>query len=159
MSVEKKTLGQHSIESATKETGTRNVMEIAGAILSDYDKNVMEALEAGRKKYTAMDFYIVVLSKRERLMDNVLRNLFFVRETCPTPNNEQAVYRYDYKNDLLDFVWIVPDDETCRTYIMNKHLVDPAEYELLQFILDFNDGTLFKLALALNGELSLLGEK
>jgi len=44
------------------------------------------------------DFFIVVLLKKERLLENVLRNYFIATKACPTPHYDQTVYRYDHKN-------------------------------------------------------------
>jgi len=81
-----------------------------------------------------------------------MRNIFFTRLSCPTPSYDQAVFKYHYKDERIDYKWVVPDEQTCRTYIMNKAIIDPSEYDMLQNILDFTDGTLYEKCLKLNGE-------
>lgn len=44
--------------------------------LSEYDKELFACWEQERKKYTG-DFYIVVITKKEKLLANVIRNYFF----------------------------------------------------------------------------------
>jgi hypothetical protein len=119
--------------------------------LSDYDKNIFECVERSKKDY-AGDFFIVVLTKKEKLLSNVIRNYFYPRSTCPTPDYDQTVYFYNRKDDAIDFVWVIPSRETCHQLKDNALLVAPEERQLLNFVLEFADGTLYKLAKKLNGE-------
>ena len=43
------------------------------------------------------DFYIVVLFKKERILKNVVRQYFFYRQSFPTPEYDQSVYKFHYK--------------------------------------------------------------
>lgn len=125
--------------------------EQAAAMLTDWDKNMLEAINAGLKKYHH-DFYIVVETKKERLMQNIIRNFFFTRVSCPTPNYDQTVFKYHYKDDLLEFLWVIPARDICHDLRDNALFVPVEHKELLQFVLDFDDGTLFKKCKLLNGE-------
>src|SRR3990167_7176702 len=73
--------------------------------LSDYEKNLVEAVESGKKTFFG-DFYIVVETKKEPKMQNVIRNYFFSRQTCPTPIYDEAVYRYNAKDEAIEFLWV-----------------------------------------------------
>lgn len=122
------------------------------AMQEKYEDNVIEACESGKKLYTNQDFFVVVLTKKERLMMNVLRHYYFPRTTCPTPEWDQAVYAYSYADDHLQFIWVVPSKDTCK-FLKDTALELPAdERELLSFVLDFEDGTLLAMAKAYNGE-------
>lgn len=105
-------------------------------------------------KYPAFegDFYIVVTTKREKLMDSVLRNSFLERQSCPTPQFDQAVYKYNSKDDLIQFLWVVPDEQTCLDFVNRKGNLHPDEYELANFIKDYYNGDLLRLAMKENGE-------
>lgn len=119
--------------------------------LKDYEENVEVALKEGKKKFPG-DFYIVVLTKKERLMKNVIRNYFFSRATCPTPEWDQAVYRYTVQTGTLQFLWVIPSKDTC-IYLKDRALdLDKEERPLLNFVLAFEDGDLFQMAKTLNGE-------
>jgi len=148
----RKTVGELSLEASQKTPEAENAVELAKDMLTDYDKEVIIAIEDGIKRYSNRDFYVVVLTKREVALHHVMRNIFFTRLSCPTPSYNQADFKYHYKDERIDYKWVVPDEQTCRTYIMNKAIIDPSEYDMLQNILDFTDGTLYEKCLKLNGE-------
>lgn len=103
------------------------------------------------------DFFVVALLKKEKLLQNVLRNYFVATKDCPTPTYDQTLYRYNKKKEQLEFQWVVPDRDTCETLHENKDIVVPAERGLLQFILDYYDGTLLRKCKKFNGESEFAG--
>lgn len=121
------------------------------AQLKDYEHNIHMAILAGQKIYEG-DFYIVVLTKVERLMKNVIRFYFFPRQSCPTPQHEQVVYRYHHETGDVEHLWVVPSLEASVTLVNEALMAHPDERQLLQFVLDFRDGTLLRQSMALNGE-------
>jgi len=125
--------------------------ESMGELLSEYDKNIHECIEENKKKLQ-QDFYVVVLTKKEKLMKNVIRSYFFARLSCPTPNYDQVVYKYDIKEDKISFLWVIPDKDTCNHIIENKLNLPKEMWELLSLVLKFKDGELFRLAKKLNCE-------
>lgn len=148
---ERKTVGQVSSELLLKTPDTRDPIELEKAMHSDYEKNIYECISIHKKIFTN-DFYVVVITKKEPLMQNVMRNYFYARHSCPTPDYDQTVYFYDQENDIIEFLWTIPSKDTCLYLKENALLVDLAESELLRFVLNFADGTLFKIAKARNGE-------
>lgn len=150
--VSRPNVGQISIELALKDSGGHSAAEQGKAQLSEYIPNLIEATNKGKKDLVSQDFYIVVLTKRERLMQNVMRHYFFTRLTCPTPDYDQAVYRYSFLKDEVDFIWVIPDPYTCNYFIANSLTIPPEDRCLLEHIFKFKDGTLDKLARQLNGE-------
>lgn len=119
--------------------------------LTEYDNNVNICINEHLKVFPG-DFYIVVLTKKERLMQNVLRNYFTARTTCPTPNYDQAVYKYHRDSGEVEFLWVVPSIEAVN-YMSNNSIYIPKEqFDLLGYVLKFKDGSLMKLAKKLNGE-------
>jgi len=119
--------------------------------LSDYEDHMKQCIERCKKTFIG-NFYIVVLTKKERLMKNVLRNFFMGRQSCPTPEYDQAVYRYHRLEDRVEFMWVVPAKDVCIWMLNNPLEVPPEDKPLLQFVMDFNDNTLFRRAKTLNGE-------
>lgn len=119
--------------------------------LSDYENNIFECVNRGKVDF-AGDFYVVVITKRERLMQNVLRHYFFPRISCPTPDYDQTVYRYIKTDEHLEFMWVIPNKQSCFDIRDNRLSLDLSQNQLLQFVLDFLDGTLDKKARALNNE-------
>jgi len=150
---EKKTVGKLAYDLLKKnEYQDHTAKDQTREQLEDYELNLWEAAQRGRRDF-GDEFYVVVLTKKERLMPNLLRNYFIPRISCPTPNYDQIVYKYDHRSGDLIFLWVIPDRDTCYALKKNAHEVDPSEYELLRFVLDFADGTLFKISKRLNGEM------
>jgi hypothetical protein len=148
----KKTMGAVSLELARSAAdNTHSAHDQMLECLSDWDKSLFECAEDFKKR-TPTDFYIVVITKKERLMPNVLRNYFTARFSCPTPDYDQTVYRFERKNDVIDFLWTIPSKDTCLQLKEHALAIHPEERQLLQFVLDFADGSLFELAKKLNGE-------
>jgi hypothetical protein len=150
--MERDTVGKLSTELLQRDTqADHSVGEQMQEQLSEYEANVFECAGRGKIAHSG-DFYVVVITKRERLMQNVLRHYFFPRISCPTPDYDQAVYKYTHKDDSLDLLWIVPDWQAVGDIRNNKFTLDLSYRELLQFVLDFSDGTLDKKARILNHE-------
>lgn len=106
---------------------------------------------ATRESWTG-DFFVAVLLKKERILENVLRNYFLATLTCPTPTWDQSVYHYQSATEELTYLWTIPDRETCEIFTDNARHIVPEERQLLKMILDFNDGTLLRKCRQLNGE-------
>lgn len=120
--------------------------------LQEYEKNIFECLSSGKKQYDN-DFYIVVETKKESKLNNVLRNYFIHRISCPTPTYDNVVYKYHRKEDQIEFLWVLPSKATCKMMRENALEIVPEERELLQYVLDDADGTLLRKCKMLNGEL------
>lgn len=150
----RETVGKVSSDLIVRPLETTSAIEQMREQLSDYDKNVLECVQRSKKDFPG-DFYVVVLTKRERLMQNVFRNYFYARLSCPTPDWDQAVYQYSRSSDDLMFLWVIPSKVACEEMTMNKHLIPVEEWRLLEYVLAFNDGTLMRLAKDLNGEKEL----
>ena len=150
--VPRKTVGSISNDLIVKAPDTRSPIEQMRESLTDYDKNIRECVDRGKKDIPG-DFYIVVITKKEPLMPNVVRNYFGFRVSCPTPDYDQAVYHYTRQDDNIEFLWIVPTRTVCFDLIANKLLVPPEEWGLLDFVLKFESGELMTMAKKLNGEI------
>lgn len=147
----RETVGKISSELLAKQPASRNPIEIERELHKDYEKNIFECIGRGKKDFND-DFFVVVITKKEPLMQNVLRHYFFCRHSCPTPDYDQTVYKFTRATEIIEFIWVIPSRETCFTLKENSMQVAPAEYGLLEFVLKFADGTLYKLAKSLNGE-------
>jgi len=136
-------------------SNTHSAHEQMQECLTDYDAHINQCLNDHKAKFPG-DFYVVVITKKERLLDNVLRNYFTARLSCPTPDYDQTVYKYTRHDDSLEFLWVIPSKDACLMLKENFLLIPQEERGLLKYVLDFADGTLFKLAKKLNGEEDLL---
>jgi len=148
-SKEKKiTVGEQCLKVAYKEPESR---ELQREMQKEYIDNLTQTVLSFRKDNPG-NFYIVQLTKRERLLENVLRNYFFCRFTCPTPEYDQSVFNYNPTRESIEYLWTVPDKDTCEHLRDNALTVDPEERQLLDFVLSFYSGELLNLAKRLNGE-------
>ena len=136
---------------AAQEKHQKSPIELEREMHSDYEWNLHQCVESSKKTYDG-DFFAIVITKKEPLMQNVLRNYFFARSSCPTPDYDQAVYHYHRASDHLEFLWVIPSRDTSHLLRENALLVAPEERELLRFVLDFSDGSLALLSKKLNGE-------
>ena len=147
----KKTAGAASIEAKKNTPISQSPVDLEKEMHQDYVKNIMAQVEEGMKLYPE-DFYIVVLTAADRLLDNVLKCKFLTRASCPTPDWDQAVYKFEKKQERILFLWVLPSQEACEHLTEYAKQVVPAERRLLDFVLKLNDGTLLKIAKHLNGE-------
>lgn len=134
-----------------KEPESRDPIELQREMQKGYPENLDQCIN-DFKKNNRGDFFVVVLTKTEKLMPNVIRNYFFARRTCPTPNYDQSVWRYRADIDASEYIWTIPSRDACYHLRDNMLLVAPEERQLLGFVLDFADGTLYELCKKLNKE-------
>ena len=144
-------VGKISSDLSLKQPETNSPIEQMRENLTDYDKNLHECIESGKKLYPG-DFFVEIITKQEPLMHNVLRNYFVHRQSCPTPNYDQTLYKISPKNDQITFLWVIPSRGICHLLLENRLQVPPEEYELLDFVIQFARGDLFTLCKTLNGE-------
>lgn len=147
----RETVGKISRDLQSKAPDSIDPIEIERELHKEYEKNVFECIDNCKKEF-AGDFYVVVTLKQEPIMKNVLRNYFHGRSTCPTPDYDQTVYRFDRATEVLDFLWVIPDKGTCL--YMQSHCLEVVTEEraLLDFVLSFYDGTLMRICKKLNNE-------
>lgn len=148
---ERDTVGKISSELKQKELYSNDVIETGREVNKDFLNSLLECVKRGLQMYDG-DFFVSVLLKREKIMDNVLRNYFIPRRSCPTPHFDQSVWHYKSQDDCLEYLWSLPCEEACLTLKQNMLQVVPEEHHILQFVLDYYDGTLDTLCKKLNGE-------
>lgn len=149
------TVGEISAQLAQSSNGSQDPMELQREMTKEYCDNVIQAATEGLKYYDK-PFYVVVITKREYLMQNVIRSYYFHRGTCPTPDYDQAVFQFDPKRESFQEVWVIPDRDTALMLYENALEVAPEERQLLNYVLDFESGALFQKAITLNGEVKTL---
>lgn len=150
MEKKKQTVGAQALE-IIKSSDPVTPIEQMEEQLSDYDKNLFDTVEKYRKTVFD-DFYIVVLTKKERLLPNVIRNYFFCRQSCPTPDYDQVVYKFIVKREQIVFMWVIPSKDSCEFIRDNALDLPKDQHQLIEFVLSFYDGTLLNLTKELNKE-------
>ena len=113
-----KTVGEQALE-AQKNDVQSDYIELQKEIhqgsnsKKSYEEEVWEAVDRGRKDdHMPDDFFVVVLFKKERHLQNIVRQYFFYRQSCPTPEYDQTVYLYEKSKDALNFMWCIPNNAT-----------------------------------------------
>lgn len=147
-----KTVGKMATELLQKIPDTLDPIEIQREAQKDYISHLKECVDTGIKEFGNIDFFVEVNLKKEKLLENVLRNYFIPRKTCPTPTYDHSVFMYHKDSGDLEYLWTVPDKETCQVFARNVHLIVPEERVLLDFVLKFYNGQLLVKARKLNGE-------
>ena len=157
----KTTVGEESLKLHEKSIGEKgpDAVELQQEIHKgansekSYEEEVWDTVDRARKDTSISgNFYIVVLVKKERHLQNVVRQLFFYRQSCPTPEYDQTVYRYHRKDDEIEFLWTIPNNAACMFLPqMGSDLPDDQKL-LLEMVEAFHRGDLDKKARALNNE-------
>ena len=151
--MERETVGKISLDLMKNSShDTHSAHEQMVEQLSEFDTDLWLCVDAHKKVWPSQNFYIVAITKRERLMSNVIRNFFLGRLSCPTPDYDQAVYFYNCGNDDLEFLWVIPSRQACFYFISHPLEIAPEESHLLRYVLNFADGSLFKMAQKRNNE-------
>jgi len=112
--------------------------------LKDYPNQIYECLKNGKKHFDD-DFYIHVLFCKDRLIRDCRKNIFAAQRSCPTPFYDQAVYKYNKRDDNLEFLWVVPDIDICELYKNNIGLVPEDEKDLYENIRKYYSGELARI--------------
>ncbi len=150
--MEKKTAGQISNELVQQDVhGDITAGERMQQMLSEYEQYLHDAVDRGKAQYVG-DFFVTVLTKREKLLSTTFRNYFIPRQSCPTPTHDQTVFHYQAKKENLEYLWSLPSPVAIKNILAHKHELDPSMFPLLRFVLNFLDGTLDRLTQKLNGE-------
>ena len=149
----RETVGKISMDLLAKAPESQDPIELQREMTKPYMDELMNCVLSFRKDNPG-DFYVTVLTKKERLMPNVLRNYFTARFSCPTPEYDQALYRYRHADEVIEFMWVIPSKDTCQLLVLNADKVVPEEQELLRFVLALYDGSLLQRSKKLNNELN-----
>lgn len=161
-----KTAGACALEAIQKDEHTDYIelqREMQGGTNSSksYEEEVWEAVRRGKEDSLIQgSFFVVVLYKKERLLQNIIRQYFFYRKTCPTPEYDQTVYLYHHEDDSLEFVWTIPNVASVMNLQRNKSILPEDQGWLISMSEAFQRGELDKLANKFNHQItSALKEK
>lgn len=149
----KKTAGEVALELQAKDEGKITPREQTKEQLGKYQSGLAECVKEHEKLFgIETDFFVVVITKKEPLLQNILRNYFIGRKSCPSPDYDQAVYQFHGTTGNLELIWVIPSRETCFFMIDNALTIPSEQKTLLSYVIEFKDGTLFRLMKKLNGE-------
>ncbi len=147
----KQTAGAIASELMQKAPESRDPIELEREMQKNYVDELIKCALVHKTQYHG-DFYLVVLTKNERLMQNIFRNYFTARKSCPTPEYDQSVYRFMSESDSVEYLWTVPSKDAVAYIKEFAKYLPPAERSLAEFVHRFENGDLMKLSKRLNGE-------
>jgi len=149
------TVGKIALELQQKAPETTDVNEQGEWMTQNYLAELYQCILDYKAKNVNTDFFVEVQTVKPRLLHNVIRNYFIARISCPTPNYDQTVWQYKYKDDGLYLVWTIPNREYCFKLLENVAIIDPSIKELTDNVVAFATGELYKLCKKLNNEQEL----
>lgn len=148
----KTTAGALGLQIASKPKESRDPIELAEPREKIYLRKLWEHVEDAKKRYVQQDFFIVVITRQEHLIKDCYQDLHSDFPECPTPDYDQTVYQWHWRDEKLELLWSLPHEAACRCYYNHALEVVDSEKALLRDILDYYDGTLLKKAMLLNGD-------
>jgi len=151
----KKTVGAEVYEQLSKYQpgGQADVREIQEVMQEDYFNRIDQEVKKSLHRLDG-DFYVVMITIHTKIFGKAIRQRPVCRQSCPSPQFDEAVFKYHRGTDSLEFLWVVPCKDACIHLSLNALIVAPEERDLRDFVLDFQDGTLLRKAKMLNGEKS-----
>lgn len=126
--------------------------ELAAWMLRNYMDDLEKAINKGKEVNPTSDFYVVIHTFRHRVYTNRMYFKRFIQLSCPTPTNNQTVFRYNVTTKDTEYLWTIPDRYHCQEIYDNALDIDPSLKDLKNFVLDYMTGELDKLAKKLNKE-------
>jgi len=151
----KQTYGQAVTDALANNTLDDDVIEYRRLMEKEILRRLHEsvALSKDKTQYTGKDFYVVLVPKKERLMQGI-QSIVFTRLSCPTPVYSQSVWKYHRLSGELEFLWVIPGQSLYKFILRNtiKFLEDPETRQLAQYVTLMESGELFSWVKKENGE-------
>lgn len=141
MTKHRKTVGAEALSRLQNPDTTQTIIDTQREIDKEYFSEIEKCVEAHRDWDTP--YYIVVHCKKEKLLENVIRRYFIGRQTLPTPQWDQTVWRFDPKSGDMQFLWVLPDENTAMWLAANPKEIHGDMHELLRFTINFLDKKLY----------------
>ena len=133
----KETVGAASQRLLRAHNPDQTVIDTQREIDKGYFDEILKVVDRDPAKGWTEPYYIVVLTKKERIMENVLRRYFFARRSLPGPTFDQTVWRYYPAKGDLEFLWVLPDKETAAWMQWFPQDVPAGHEALIGFVNDF----------------------
>lgn len=147
----RETVGKIATDLMAQPQGAVSPIDLEREMQQDYMKELLDCVDAHYHLFPG-DFFIQVITKNEKLLPNVFRNYFAARRSCPTPDYDQTVFKYNREVGSVEYIWTIPSKDACLHLLRHAHEVVQEERHLLSFVSMFERGDLAKLCMKLNGE-------
>ena len=134
----KTTVGEEAYKRLCQNPEPINIVDIQ----READKEFVKELEdlIAKNKNFAKKYYIQIILKKERLLENVIRRYFIPRHTDPIPDFDTTLFSYDNEKCQLYFHWTIPDPTTCHYLLTNETSLPEEEKPLLEMVKKFSAG-------------------
>lgn len=149
--MKRETVGKIATDLMANGHDSNNVVDVQRELQKDYMASIWECITNHLDKFSG-DFYIQIITKKEKLLENVFRNYFMAHQWCPSPDYNQSMFKFHRSSNNLEYLWTLPDPETAIYLVHNAAKLPKEEKELLFYVLCDYNGTLLKKAKKLNGE-------
>ncbi len=144
MEESKPTVGKEALKRLEDPDSKQGIVDTQREIDKGYFEDLHKCIdEAKKREGFDGNFFIVVLQKKEVLMQNVVRRYFVARQSLPTPDYDQTVWYYR-KGGTPEYLWTIPNPE--YALLMYNHPLNfpPDHKELLGFVRDFMESKLYR---------------
>lgn len=108
--------------------------------------NVEKAVKDGLRSFDS-NFYIAKHTRRNAYIVNSIQNHYLIRQTCPMPEYSQSVWKYTRKDDVLEELWVLPEETEAIEMMHNSKYINKDEFALMEYVIKFKNGELKQLAL------------
>jgi hypothetical protein len=148
----RETIGQTVYDNLHKQPDVTDMFEITPDMQERYWKD-LTSIVVSAKDELKESFYIEMIFIREKALQGyVLHPRLFARTSCPTATYGQHVWHYNYSLDQLAFIWMLPFKDRADHLRENMLNLSDGEKSMYKYVLDFDDGTLERVARDLNKE-------
>ena len=137
---ERETVGKICADLMAKADLKQGVIDTRKEMEKHYIPEIQKCIEA-HKNFT-VPYYIVVINRKERLIANVMRQIFTARLTLPTPDYDQTVFKYIPSTGDLIFLWTVPDKNSLHFILKNQNSLPAEQKQLIKFCVLFSQNKL-----------------
>jgi len=133
--------------------------QAAEQMISDYYKQLEICIEKHihLPKFANRDFYIIVLMKRERILNvmgkKTLKRIFTALEACPRPEYDRNVYKYHHQKQIIEELWLLSSKRTCQFLMKYPDTIQEGEQTLLNYCKLQRNGALWKIMKQENNEM------
>jgi hypothetical protein len=140
----KTTVGKEAYDRLLNPDTQQGIVDTQREIDKEYFEQIEECVKAHRNLEGFEDgFFVIVIAKKERTMENVVRRYFMGRRSLPTPNYDQTVWQFHPQSHDVEFIWCLPDCNTCQEMFHHPNLVPDDEQALLMMVQQFMSGKLY----------------
>ena len=155
MEEKKSTFGQQFIDNViNKKIEANELIDVQRTLQSKYIERLKGSVDQFKTVHPdyKKDFFIEVITKAERLFRDYPRTYFIGRKSCPTPGYDQSVFRYNWKDDNIEYLWTLPDMDNANFLASHCLEVPYQQRQLLGYVMDYYDGILLQRCKQYNNE-------